>query len=91
MSTDTRIESLENQVRTLKRMFCGLSALIAAGLLVAATSTNALPEVMKVQLVQSLSTQSSNGLGSRNSPLYLEMKTGSRNSPLYVETKNGFK
>jgi hypothetical protein len=45
MSTDTRIESLETQVRTLKRMLFGVFGLVVVGGLLAATNFRAATEV----------------------------------------------
>ena len=87
MSIDIRIATLESQVRTLKRMLVGLSALIAAGLLVSATSVNT-AEVMKVELVNGAKvelvktsklqllkgTSSYGALGSTNSPIFIKVK-----------------
>ena len=87
MTTSDRITVLETQLRTMKRMVFGLSALIAAGFLVAATSMNT-SEVMKVELVNSSkvelvknskvelmkSSSSYGALGSSNSPLFIKVK-----------------
>ena len=54
MTTDTRIESLETQVRTLKRMLFGVFGLVVVGGLLAAQSATVNKEQdkpMKVQLV----------------------------------------
>ena len=54
MSIDTRIESLETQVRTLKRMLFGVCAVLIAGGLLAAQGSVANKQddkPMKVQLV----------------------------------------
>ena len=52
MSTDTRIESLENQVRTLKRMLFGVFGLVLVGGLLAATSLQGVPEVIQAKKFQ---------------------------------------
>ena len=49
MSTDTRIESLETQVRTLKRMLFGVFGLVVVGGLMAATSLQGVPDVVKAK------------------------------------------
>ena len=52
MSTDTRIESLETQVRTLKRMLFGVFGLMLVGGLLAATSLQSVPDVIKAKSFQ---------------------------------------
>ena len=49
MSTDTRIESLETQVRTLKRMLFGVFGLVVIGGLLAATSLQSVPDVIRAK------------------------------------------
>jgi hypothetical protein len=49
MTTDTRIESLETQVRTLKRMLFGVFGLIVVGGLLAATSLQSVPDVIRAK------------------------------------------
>jgi hypothetical protein len=49
MTTDTRIESLETQVRTLKRMLFGVFGLVVVGGLLAATSLQSVPDVVKAK------------------------------------------
>jgi hypothetical protein len=50
MTTDTsRIESLENQVRTLKRLFYGTACLLLAGVAVAATNMQSVPDVIQAK------------------------------------------
>ncbi len=49
MSTDTRIESLETQVRTLKRMLFGVFGLLLVGGLLAATSMQSVPDVVRAK------------------------------------------
>ena len=49
MYDTTRIESLETQVRTLKRMLFGVFALVVAGGLLAATSLQSVPNVIKAK------------------------------------------
>ena len=49
MSTDTRIESLETQVRTLKRMLFGVFGLVVVGGLLAATTLQGVPDVVKAK------------------------------------------
>ena len=49
MTTDTRIESLESQVRTLKRMLFGVFGLVVVGGLLAATSLQGVPDVVKAK------------------------------------------
>jgi hypothetical protein len=49
MSTDTRIESLETQVRTLKRMLFGVFGLVVVGGLLAATSLQSVPDVIRAK------------------------------------------
>ena len=49
MSTDTRIESLESQVRTLKRMLFGVLGVVIVGGLLAATSLQSVPDVVKAK------------------------------------------
>ena len=55
MSTDTRIESLENQVRTLKRMLFGVFGLVVVGGLLAATSLQSVPDVIQAKKFEVLS------------------------------------
>ena len=52
MSTDTRIESLESQVRTLKRMLFGVFGLVVVGGLLAATSLQSVPDVIQAKKFQ---------------------------------------
>ena len=52
MTTDTRIESLETQVRTLKRMLFGVFGLVVVGGLLAATSMQGVPDVVKAKKIQ---------------------------------------
>jgi hypothetical protein len=52
MSTDTRIESLETQVRTLKRMLFGVFGLVVVGGLLAATSLQSVPDVIQAKKFQ---------------------------------------
>ena len=49
MSTDTRIESLETQVRTLKRMLFGVFGLVVVGGLLAATSLQSVPDFIQAK------------------------------------------
>ena len=49
MSTDTRIESLEHQVRTLKRMLFGVFGLVVVGGLLAATTLQSVPDVLRAK------------------------------------------
>ena len=49
MTTDTRIESLETQVRTLKRMLFGVFGLVVVGGLLAATSLQSVPDVIQAK------------------------------------------
>ena len=49
MTTDTRIESLETQVRTLKRMLFGVFGLFLVGGLLAAASMQSVPDVVKAK------------------------------------------
>ena len=49
MSTDTRIESLETQVRTLKRMLFGVFGLVVVGGLLAATTLQSVPDVIQAK------------------------------------------
>ena len=49
MSTDTRIESLETQVRTLKRVVYGACGLLLVGGLLAATSLQSVPDVIQAK------------------------------------------
>ena len=49
MTTDSRIESLETQVRTLKRMLLGVFALVVVGGLLAATNLQSVPDVVKAK------------------------------------------
>ncbi len=46
MTKESRIELLETQVRILKRLFWGLGCLMIAGLAIAATSLQSIPEVL---------------------------------------------
>jgi len=49
MTTDTRIESLETQVRTLKRMLFGVFGLVVVGGLLAAASMQSVPDVIQAK------------------------------------------
>ena len=49
MTTDSRIESLETQVRTLKRMLFGVFGLVVVGGLLAATTLQSVPDVVKAK------------------------------------------
>ena len=49
MTTDTRIESLETQVRTLKRMLLGVFGLVIVGGLLAATTLQSVPDVIQAK------------------------------------------
>ena len=49
MTTDTRIESLETQVRTLKRMLFGVFGLVVVGGLLAATTLQSVPDVIQAK------------------------------------------
>jgi hypothetical protein len=49
MSTDTRIESLETQVRTLKRMLFGVFGVVIVGGLLAATTLQSVPDVIRAK------------------------------------------
>ena len=49
MTTDTRIESLEIQVRTLKRMLFGVFGLVVVGGLLAATTLQSVPDVIQAK------------------------------------------
>ena len=49
MTTDTRIESLETQVRTLKRMLLGVFGLVVVGGLLAATGLKSVPDVIQAK------------------------------------------
>ena len=49
MTTDTRIESLETQVRTLKRMLFGVCGLVVVAGLLAATSMQSVPDVIRAK------------------------------------------
>jgi hypothetical protein len=49
MTADTRIESLETQVRTLKRMLVGVFGLVVVGGLLAATSLQSVPDVIRAK------------------------------------------
>ena len=49
MTTDTRIESLETQVRTLKRMLFGVFGLVVVGGLLAATGLKSVPDVIQAK------------------------------------------
>ena len=55
MSTDTRIESLETQVRTLRRMLFGVFGLVVVGGLLAATSLQSVPDVIRAKQFEVLS------------------------------------
>ena len=49
MTTDTRIESLETQVRTLKRMLFGVFGVVVVGGLLAATTLQSVPDVIRAK------------------------------------------
>ncbi len=49
MTTDTRIESLETQVRTLKRMLFGVFGVVVLGGLLAATTLQSVPDVIRAK------------------------------------------
>jgi hypothetical protein len=49
MTTDSRIESLETQVRTLKRMLFGVFGLVVVGGLLAATTLQSVPDVIQAK------------------------------------------
>ena len=55
MSTDTRIESLETQVRTLKRMLFGVFGVVVVGGLLAATSLQSVPDLIQAKKFEVLS------------------------------------
>ena len=71
MSTDTRIESLENQVRTLKRMLFGVFGLVVVGGLLAATSLQSVPDVIQAKKFQVV-----NGEGTVVASFYANMGGG---------------
>ena len=52
MSTDTRIESLETQVRTLKRMLFGVFGVVVVGGLLAATNLQSVPDVVRAKMFE---------------------------------------
>ncbi|MEE2907261.1 MAG: hypothetical protein VX527_05440, partial [Planctomycetota bacterium] len=47
MSTGTRIQSLESQVRTLRRSVCIMAGLLVVGVLLATTHRQAIPDVIQ--------------------------------------------
>ena len=49
MTADTRIESLETQVRTLKRMLVGVFGVVVVGVLLAATTLQTVPDVIRAK------------------------------------------
>ena len=49
MTTDARIESLETQVRTLKRMLFGVFGVVIVGGLLAATTLQSVPDVIRAK------------------------------------------
>ena len=49
MTTDNRIESLETQVRTLKRMLFGVFGVVIVGGLLAATTLQSVPDVIRAK------------------------------------------
>jgi len=49
MTTDARIESLEHQVRTLKRMLFGVFGVVVVGGLLAATTLQKVPDVVQAK------------------------------------------
>ena len=49
MTTDTRIESLETQVRTLKRLLFGVFGLVVVGGLLAVTTLQSVPDVIQAK------------------------------------------
>ena len=49
MSTDTRIESLEKQVRTLKRVLYTLCGFFVLAVLIAATNLDSVPDVIQAK------------------------------------------
>ena len=56
MTHEARIESLENQIRTLKRMLIGLFGLVVFGGLLAATSLQNVPDVIQAKKFEVVSS-----------------------------------
>ena len=80
MTTDTRIESLETQVRTLKRMLFGVFGLVVVGGLLAATSMQSVPDVIRAKMFQVV-----NGEGKTQAMLF----AGPDGGGLTINTKDG--
>jgi hypothetical protein len=55
MQNEERINGLENQVRTLKRIVYGFGCLLVAGIVVGATSLQTVPDVIKAKKFEVLS------------------------------------
>ncbi|MDG2054874.1 MAG: hypothetical protein P8J86_09210 [Phycisphaerales bacterium] len=55
MTTDTRIESLETQVRTLKRMLLGVFGLVVVGVLLGWATPRTSPDVLRSKRLEILS------------------------------------
>ena len=49
MNSEKRIESLESQVRTLKRIVCGIGCLLVAGIALATTSVQNIPDLIQAK------------------------------------------
>jgi hypothetical protein len=82
MSTDTRIESLEHQVRTLKRMLFGVFGLVVVGGLLAATTLQSVPDVLRAKSFEVV-----NGEGK----VLGSLKSGSEGGELGLNSKGGKK
>ena len=80
MTTDTRIESLESQVRTLKRMLFGIFGLVVVGGLLAATSMQGVPDVIRAKKFQVVTDE-----GKVQARLYADADGG----VLGISDKNG--
>ena len=51
MQNEERINGLENQVRTLKRIVYGFRCLLVTGLVVGATSLQTVPDLIQAKMV----------------------------------------
>jgi hypothetical protein len=82
MTTDTRIESLETQVRTLKRMLFGVFGLVVVGGLLAVTTLQSVPDV---EVVAGLGSDEVNGGG----VLGINNRDGGTVAGIYADENGG--
>ena len=93
MSTDTRIESLESQVRILKRMLFGVFGVVVVGGLLAATSLQSVPDVVKAKSFQVVTDEGKIVAGIFSTAggglLYVSNKDGNPIAAISVEAHGG--